>query len=116
MNTYFGAAVLAVDLNHDGLSDLLVGAPLYSQIQDEGRVYIFMNQGRVRLSPSLFVVFNIKIYLFTPRKFKEGICCGGHLAVTYGGELLYLRIFLKLNPPSNFVSCLSCVDLNHSHI
>ena len=28
-----------------------------------------------------------------PRKFKGGICCGGHLAVTYGGELLYLQIF-----------------------
>ena len=27
------------------------------------------------------------------RKFKVGICCGGHLAITYGGELLYLQIF-----------------------
>ena len=27
---------------------------------------------------------------FEPRKFKGGICCGGHLAITYGGELLYL--------------------------
>ena len=26
------------------------------------------------------------------RKFKGGICCGSHLAVTYRGELLYLRI------------------------
>ena len=32
-------------------------------------------------------------YLVLSRKFKRGICCGGHLAVTYGGELLYLRIF-----------------------
>ncbi len=47
MNTYFGAAVLALDINHDGLADLLVGAPLYSQTQDEGRVYIFTNEGRV---------------------------------------------------------------------
>ena len=23
----------------------------------------------------------------------RGICCGGHLAITYGGELLYLQIF-----------------------
>ena len=38
-----------------------------------------------------------------PRKFKRGICCGGHLAITYGGELLYLQIFLLLSPPSNFV-------------
>ena len=28
------------------------------------------------------------------RKFKWGICHGGHLAVMYGGELLYFRIFL----------------------
>ena len=28
------------------------------------------------------------------RKLKGGICCGGHLAVTYGGELLYLQMFL----------------------
>ena len=31
-----------------------------------------------------------------------GIYCGGHLTVTYGGEL-YLRIFLRSCPPSNFV-------------
>eukprot|EP00057_Strongylocentrotus_purpuratus_P008777 XP_011663251.1 PREDICTED: integrin alpha-9 isoform X1 [Strongylocentrotus purpuratus] len=45
MNTYFGAAVLGMDINHDGLTDLLVGAPQYSQNQDEGRVYIFINDG-----------------------------------------------------------------------
>ncbi|XP_041477996.1 integrin alpha-9-like isoform X2 [Lytechinus variegatus] len=45
MNTYFGAAVLGMDINHDGLTDLLVGAPQFSQDQDEGRVYIFVNDG-----------------------------------------------------------------------
>ncbi|XP_071500218.1 LOW QUALITY PROTEIN: integrin alpha-9-like [Diadema antillarum] len=45
MNTYFGAAVLGIDLNRDGLTDLLVGAPQYSEDQDEGRVYIFINDG-----------------------------------------------------------------------
>ena len=38
-----------------------------------------------------------------PRKFKGGICCGGHLSVTYGGELLYLWIFSQLSPSNNFV-------------
>ena len=33
------------------------------------------------------------IFVYKSRKFKGGICCGGHLAVTYGGELLYLWIF-----------------------
>ena len=37
-----------------------------------------------------------------PKKFKEGVCCGTHLAVTYGGKLLYLQIFLKLSPQNNF--------------
>ena len=29
-----------------------------------------------------------------PIKFKGEICCGGHLAIMYGGELFYLRIFV----------------------
>ena len=33
------------------------------------------------------------ITLLQSRKFKGEICCGGHLAVTYGGKLLYLWIF-----------------------
>ena len=50
MGTYFGAAVKGVDMNHDGLTDLLVGAPLYSDLQDEGRVYIYINDGDVSTS------------------------------------------------------------------
>ena len=37
------------------------------------------------------------------KEFKGGICCGGHLAIMYGGDLLYLWNFLYLSPPSNFV-------------
>ena len=40
-----------------------------------------------------------------PKEILRGICCGGHLAVEYGGELLYLRIFLELSPPRNFFKC-----------
>ena len=43
MNTYFGGAVEALDINDDGYTDLLVGAPLYSRDQDEGRVYVYLN-------------------------------------------------------------------------
>ncbi|XP_052120141.1 integrin alpha-PS3-like isoform X3 [Frankliniella occidentalis] len=48
---YFGAAVLAEDVNGDGLADLLVGAPLHSTAQagDQGRVYVYLNQGEGRL-------------------------------------------------------------------
>ena len=43
-----------------------------------------------------------------PRKFKRGICRGGHLAITYGGELLNLLIFSYIvfcsySLPNNFV-------------
>ena len=36
--------------------------------------------------------------LLAPRKFKGGICCGSHLAVTYGANLLYLQIFFVPTP------------------
>ena len=35
-----------------------------------------------------------------PRKLKEGICCSGHLGVTYGAELLYLQSFFVAKLPS----------------
>ena len=31
----------------------------------------------------------VRWYMCSPRKLKGGICCGGHLAITYGEELLY---------------------------
>ncbi|XP_014668722.1 PREDICTED: integrin alpha-9-like [Priapulus caudatus] len=42
---YFGAAVCAVDINGDSMDDLLVGAPQYSVIGDEGRVYVYITEG-----------------------------------------------------------------------
>ncbi|XP_065666646.1 integrin alpha-8 isoform X3 [Hydra vulgaris] len=44
VGSYFGGAVCAVDLNNDGIDDLLVGSPQYSVVTDEGRVYIYMNK------------------------------------------------------------------------
>ncbi|KAI3359081.1 hypothetical protein L3Q82_002579 [Scortum barcoo] len=45
--SYFGNAVATSDLNNDGWSDLLVGAPFYFHRQQEagGAVYIYMNTG-----------------------------------------------------------------------
>ena len=31
---------------------------------------------------------------------SRGICCGSHIAVTYGAELLYRQVFLYLSRPS----------------
>lgn len=45
--TGFGYAVCGVDLNNDGLSDLLVGAPFFSDNThpEQGRVYVYENRG-----------------------------------------------------------------------
>ncbi|XP_018584475.1 integrin alpha-4 isoform X2 [Scleropages formosus] len=45
LGSYFGASVCVADLNSDGLSDLLVGAPMFSTVREEGRVHVYMNQG-----------------------------------------------------------------------
>lgn len=48
MGSYFGAAVLALDLNNDSYSDLIVGAPFYSVKEttgDEGKAYIYISNG-----------------------------------------------------------------------
>ncbi|KAJ8012946.1 hypothetical protein DPEC_G00048170 [Dallia pectoralis] len=54
MGSYFGASVCAVDLNGDGLSDLLVGAPMYSTVREEGRVYVYINQGAAIMKEAEF--------------------------------------------------------------
>ncbi|KAK3752407.1 hypothetical protein QZH41_008611 [Actinostola sp. cb2023] len=43
MGCYFGSELCAVDLDNDGYTDILVGAPFYSDIKDEGRVFVYMN-------------------------------------------------------------------------
>ncbi|XP_044282954.1 integrin alpha-4 isoform X1 [Varanus komodoensis] len=45
LGSYFGATVCAADLNGDGFSDLLVGAPMDSKVREEGRVYVYINSG-----------------------------------------------------------------------
>ncbi|XP_067083664.1 integrin alpha-4 [Osmerus mordax] len=54
LGSYFGASVCAVDLNADGLSDLLVGAPLSSTLREEGRVHVYINQGDTELREAEF--------------------------------------------------------------
>jgi hypothetical protein len=42
--SYFGYDVTALDLNGDGLDDLVVGAPFYYKSAKGGAVYVFLNQ------------------------------------------------------------------------
>ncbi|XP_036965569.1 integrin alpha-4 [Acanthopagrus latus] len=55
LGSYFGSSVCAVDLNADGLSDLLVGAPMATGIaREEGRVHVYINQGQANLLEAEF--------------------------------------------------------------
>ncbi|XP_064455456.1 integrin alpha pat-2-like isoform X2 [Ornithodoros turicata] len=55
MGSYYGAALLAVDIDRDGISELLVAAPFYSVLDDkgkrtqdtgdEGKVYVYRSNG-----------------------------------------------------------------------
>uniref|UniRef100_A0A3B4YHB7 Integrin subunit alpha 4 n=1 Tax=Seriola lalandi dorsalis TaxID=1841481 RepID=A0A3B4YHB7_SERLL len=55
LGAYFGSSVCVVDLNADGLSDLLVGAPMATGVtREEGRVHVYINQGQANLSEAEF--------------------------------------------------------------
>ncbi|XP_043920945.1 integrin alpha-9 isoform X2 [Protopterus annectens] len=53
MGSYFGSSLCAVDLNKDGLSDLLVGAPMFTEIRDEGQVTVYLSKGNGLLEEQL---------------------------------------------------------------
>ncbi|XP_067022704.1 integrin alpha-9-like isoform X2 [Acropora muricata] len=44
--SYFGSVVCAVDLDNNEYADVLVGAPYFTDVLDEGRVYIYLNNGK----------------------------------------------------------------------
>lgn len=44
---YFGAALASCDINGDDKDELLVGAPYWTLISDEGRIYIYTGSDNV---------------------------------------------------------------------
>ena len=49
VGTKFGAAIVAIDINMDGIDELLIGAPLYTSKRgpEEGRVFVYRTVGQV---------------------------------------------------------------------
>ncbi|XP_053704883.1 integrin alpha-5 [Synchiropus splendidus] len=58
MGSYFGYAVATTDVNSDGLTDLLVGAPMFmmrssdGRLEEIGRVYVYLQRGPLNLELS----------------------------------------------------------------
>ncbi|XP_044208155.1 integrin alpha-5 [Thunnus albacares] len=59
MGSYFGYAVATTDINSDGMTDLLVGAPMFmvrgsdGRLEEMGRVYVYLQRSPLNLELSL---------------------------------------------------------------
>ncbi|XP_056113865.1 integrin alpha-5 [Rhinichthys klamathensis goyatoka] len=59
MGSYYGYSVAVTDINNDGMTDLLVGAPMFmvrdsdGRLEELGRVYVYLQNGPLDLTPQL---------------------------------------------------------------
>ena len=74
-----------------------------------GRLVVNLLQGvwGFKMEQPFFISFTYQTDLYLPRKFKGGIGCDGHLAVTYVGRVIVPSdfFFANISSPSNFVQC-----------
>ena len=70
VGAYFGSAVIALDLNNDGLNDVVVGAPMFKRDTDSydlGQVVIFMREKSSSMSNDEFNFRRVKLNGFKAR-------------------------------------------------
>lgn len=65
---YFGASLASCDINADGKDELIVGAPLWTNKADEGRVYIFTAKADAKNVSFdfalLMIVIKVNVFFF----------------------------------------------------
>jgi hypothetical protein len=56
VGSYFGGALAVCDVNDDNVDELIIGAPLFTVDQDEGKAYIYQSIIQV----SEYIIINNK--------------------------------------------------------
>lgn len=94
----FGYSLVADDFNGDNLTDLAVGAPLYSldQKHEHGAVYIYKNDGTEFISESIIKCADGGRFGTTMNKIGDVNQDGynGVYNFAFNANLNYLRLFL----------------------
>ncbi|XP_063065120.1 integrin alpha-5 [Engraulis encrasicolus] len=68
MGSYYGYSVATTDINNDGHTDLLVGAPLFMmwdkdrRLEERGRVYVYLQKGPLDLQPQAMHLTGTEVY------------------------------------------------------
>ena len=62
LGSYFGGALLSLDVNGDDVDDLMVAAPLFIGTNyDDGRVYVYLSNNKNN-NPKIWVSYRRKLF------------------------------------------------------